>query len=1155
MQDHFTIAPRYTRAVNVERDANNPGSIEGYTVTASTTALLQRIMNARTAPGHRAWSITGPYGTGKSAFAVFLANLLGAPKHDGTKRARNLLTTQAPSIADILLDRRKASALPINGYCAVTLTAGDEPLATTILRALQRDLRRYAGIGRPLATLRRIDALVQRAKPANTKELLDIVTDTITALQRNGRSAGVLLIIDELGKYLEHAARNNEDIYLLQVLAEATASIPNNGLLLVTILHQAFEQYVAGLTKSTRTEWAKVQGRYEELLFQESPEELLHLLADAITCDHTTGLKAVLQQTRELAAQANALGLAPHGTSQGSFAQLLTRCAPLHPLVALTLVRLCKKFGQHQRSLFSFLTSREPHALATFLGEDKTRVYTIDQLYDFTINAFGNGIAMGENAARWAEVQSALERHADATAEQHRIIKTIGLLSATGGYRGLKPSRAVIEFALGTQAAPAIDELIRRSIIIHRKHNDTLALWEGSDINLDERVAEARTALPETTRLSSKLHKLWTPRPVVAKRHSVTTGTLRFFTIRYVDATTVLQCLHPDEEADGLLLYAVPNNRAEADELVHLAQASQLRDRADVLLGVCTDTRSLAHATRDLELLTWVAHHTPALQSDAVARRELRSRLLAAEQQLHKELNALFTPGPNTSTVWYQKGIPQTILSERALAARLSTICDDVYAHTPWLHNELLNRRTLSSAAAAARRTLIEAMIGRATEENLGIAGTPPEKSMYASLLQTTGIHRAEASGYTFGPPKPKSGLAPVWNAIEGFFNNCALERRPLKELFTQLQQAPYGMKLGPVPVLFCAALLARDTEVALYENGAFVPEPNVEHFERILRAPDKFEVRKYRIEGIRREVYNQFANLLQAPAAGEERLVTIVRPLYRLFTKLTPYAKQTKTLSSTAINIRDALFNARDPEDLLFKELPLACGCTPFSTTKTKGKGAQVEEFFKALRDGLFELQRSYEELLTAARAALFHAFGTDGTEGRKLIRLRATAAVEYAMEPRLRTFLQHLMEEDNDDTQWIELIMGLLVQKAPKSWTDADRAKYDVSLSEYMRNFRNIETLLTVHQRRTLAGQTHAEVLRIGVTDRHSKDKEAVVIIEQADHERVLTTVCKVEDALAELKGRPQQALAALAIAAQHLLTDLHEHPSATKERNTIA
>src|SRR5262249_4185189 len=245
----------------------------------------------------------------------------------------------------------------------------------------------------------------------------------------------------------------------------------------------------------------------------------------------------------------------------------------------------------------------------------------------------------------------------------------------------------------------------------------------------------------------------------------------------------------------------------------------------------------------------------------------------------------------------------------------------------------------------------------------LGISGYPPELSMYRSLLQSNGLHRSN-DGHFLAAPFSNSSLNAAWNATEQFFKESELQKRFVRELFTNLQLPPFGMKIGVIPVLFCAAAIVHDTEIALYEAGAFVPDVSVDVFERLLKSPDTFELRSYRIEGVRKAVFSEYAKLLGAAAAEGDNLVAIIKPLYRFFNRLQDYTKRTASLSGRAVAIREALLTARDPDQILFHDLPRACGFEAFEATKARP--GEVRRFFHELQAGFLELQKCYDDLLS---------------------------------------------------------------------------------------------------------------------------------------------------------------------------------------------
>ena len=132
-----------------------------------------------------------------------------------------------------------------------------------------------------------------------------------------------MVFIDEMGKFLEAAAHDGTDIYFFQQLAEL-ASRSNKRLIVVGILHQAFEEYAHRLAREMRDEWAKIQGRFVDLAVNIGGDEQIDLLGRAIESDRGTekpsalaeGVAALRRQT------------SPH------LARMLEDCWPLHPIVA-----------------------------------------------------------------------------------------------------------------------------------------------------------------------------------------------------------------------------------------------------------------------------------------------------------------------------------------------------------------------------------------------------------------------------------------------------------------------------------------------------------------------------------------------------------------------------------------------------------------------------------------------------------------------------------------------------------------------------------------------------------------------------------------------------------------------------------------------------
>ncbi|PJO20172.1 hypothetical protein Y5A_026310 [Burkholderia glumae AU6208] len=77
-----------------------------------------------------------------------------------------------------------------------------------------------------------------------------------------------MLLIDEVGKFVEHAALypDQGDLIALQQIAEHSSRAHDDKLMVVAMLHQHFASYAAGVGRALSDEWHKVASRFEEIL-------------------------------------------------------------------------------------------------------------------------------------------------------------------------------------------------------------------------------------------------------------------------------------------------------------------------------------------------------------------------------------------------------------------------------------------------------------------------------------------------------------------------------------------------------------------------------------------------------------------------------------------------------------------------------------------------------------------------------------------------------------------------------------------------------------------------------------------------------------------------------------------------------------------------
>lgn len=1073
LASYVRIEQAAIRSIRLETDLQHKGMADGYVLTSQALAQLARILAGyRDKHPARAWTLTGPYGSGKSYFGLFLMNLLGKnqPDHRAALRA---LKRADPILAREEVEKRLAGKhgffpIPITGYRASL----QECLWNGLTRATQQ-----------LDTENTSDRSAMKAarQPSTSRGFLKLLEQLAQSAADQGY-CGTLLIFDELGKPLEYAAAHPEesDIYLLQELAEFANRSGDMPLIFIGIFHQAFERYAVFLDSVTQKEWAKVQGRFEDIPFQEPPTQQLHLLANAI--QHVDGTLAKFENLfREQAERAISSGWRPPMMAQDDFAELAVRTYPLHPTTLVALPWVFRRLAQNERSIFAYLASYEPKGFQEFLRHHTAPDFIgLADLFDYISVNYQGRLYTSSRGRVLAETLERLNSTATLSAVQFALLKTIGLLNWLGDMSQIQPTEEALFAAMqatvsdDTAVHKALEDLRKRSIVVYRNFNHTYTIWQGSDVDIEERLQQAHQNLLGQFSPAEMLHRYMPARPLIARRHSYQTGTLRYFDVRYADVHTDLaKIAEVPQDASGLVILCLPLNRTDEQQLGSWAQDAVWRDRAGVVIGIAQPAPRVNELARELLALQWVYEHTPELRDDTVARQEWRTRVATIETLLQRQLDEAFGQRQLSDTKacrWYYCGANVSHAMGRNLTVLLSKVSDKLYHHTPRLWNELLNRRGLTSQAAAARRNLIEAMLTRAQQETLGIQGYPPERSMYESVLNAGGLHRqAEPGIWSFGDPPEEDplGLLPVWEQIGEFVFSSSLEMRPLEDLYRILLAPPYGLTEGVLPVLLCAFVLAYQGEVTLYREGTLLPEPGIADWEVLLRRPDLFSLAGCRLVGPRRAILERFSASLNVESA----VMDVVRELLRRMKTLPEHTWRTHDLPEPALRVRQAVERAQSPELLLFVDLPAAVGLPPFDDQVSDP--AHVDHFFDQLNQALEALSQATPRLRASARDELLTAFGySSGEEGWAQFLVAAQILANYSVNPKLHPLIRRAVDSA-DPSAAVDSVLAYIASRPVRTWTDVDRDRFRAQLPIYARLLReeqenhDSEELLTPEQR----------------------------------------------------------------------------------------
>ena len=1040
-------------------------------MTDFTRSCLAQVVNGlKPGSGQRAWRMTGDYGSGKSSFALLLAHWFAGRQRVFPQEIREAVDFRQFGVTQ-------------PRFVPVLVTCSRQALGTSILNALHQTITQiYRGRAK-INLVREVQRLLETKQEPTEDQIFKLVLGVHSRIVADSKGKGLILIVDELGKFLEFAALHpqRQDVFLLQRLAEAASRSGTHPFFIISLLHQGFNAYSDVLDQSAQREWEKISGRFEEIVFNQPVDEIANVITSALNV-RTKGIpKTESLELRQAMKQTIALGWFGSASTK-SLSSLVTRLYPLHPTVLPVLIRTFRRFGQNERSLFSFLLSNEPFGLQAF-SEQNLRagnLYRLHNFYDYVRIHFGRRLAVQSYRSHWNLIDSVVESFATEDELQVNVLKTVGILNLIND-GDLLPNEESVVLALAGfhetdkgQVRNTLRTLHRdRRVLYDRGLARGLCLWPHTSVDLEKAYDNARRGVDDSKRVAGFIKASLDSRPLVARRHYIETGNLRHFDVCYCSVQELSGLFERHlTDADGLIIVPLCETPTERKTALAFAKEPPFNQRSNWLVAVPRPLNNLASLVQEVQRWEWVSTNTVELNADKFAREEVSRQKAAARLQLEKRIQSYIGFKQFNGQMlleWFHEGRPLDVKDSRDLLSTLSRIFDNVYDCAPRIHNELVNRRNLSSAAAAARMRLIERMFTDAGTESLGMipAKKPPEMSMYLSVLRNTGLHYVRENTWRIGEPNDdvdkECKVLLTLRRIREIVLNEPDSRVNVAMLFAELRKPPYGVRNGLIPLLLAVFAITHEKDVAFYKDGTFLRELGGETMLLLTKAPERFDIQYCKIEGVRAELFQRLVNVLdvKSPERREFELLDVVKQLCVFVAQLPTYVLNTKKLSVTTRAVRDAILGAREPVKLLFIELPEACGFEPIRGEVSSGE--IVPAFVETLKAALDDLKAAFPELQERLRKECRAAFELPGNfqQFRTALSARSESMLLAVTEPKLRAFCLRLIDDSLPESDWLESIASYLAIKPPSKWHDREEEVFTHELARYAAKFHRVESI----------------------------------------------------------------------------------------------
>jgi ribosomal protein S15P/S13E len=981
------MANNFTTSVNILRDTERDFH---YIPTPNAKQVVSQIVNDFK-KGIRSFNIIGTYGTGKSSFLLALEQSIR-----GTKRYFDPNFITNPKVEFVKI---------VGSYTSIVEQFADTFEVTT-------------------------------AK--NKHE--NILSEIFNRYHPLGKNNGVLfLFLDEFGKFLEYAAKHNPEteLYFIQQLAEFCNN-PKYNIVLITTVHQSFESYAYSLTSTQKQEWTKVKGRFREITFNEPVEQLLYLAAEHVANNfENKSSKAAVEKCLKLAGATKAFNF-----NKDFLNEIATKLFPLDIISANVLTLSLQRYGQNERSLFSFLESTDHTGLSKF-NKRENPFYNLSCVFDYLNFNFYSFLTSKYNPdfSSWSSIRSSLEeveRAFDSNINDYsKAIKTIGLLnifSASGAILDQNFLSSYLETACGVaNASSIIDNLEKKRIIRFRSHSKRFILFEGTDLDIQTALMEAGNKISEVGDVTTLLNKYFQFTPVFAKLYSYEKGTPRFF--EFIISEHPISRV-PQGEIDGFV-NLVFNSKMKVAEV---QEASQQQKEAIVycFFKNSTEIKSLLF---EIEKIQRVIEEN---KEDKVAKRELENIVESQIRLLnHYITDSIYTGSKEVK--WFFKGNEKKIADKKDFNKLISQVCNLVYDATPVFKNELVNKHRISASIHTAKRNYFKALANNWDKENLGFEEEkfPPEKTIFLSLLKENGISPIREGSFDVVTINRGSTFNKLWKVSEKFIESAKSEQRKISDFVELLGKRPLKLKQGLIDFWIPTFLFIKRDDFAIFNDDGYIPALSEGNLELIAKYPEKYTIKTFDIEGVKLDIFNSYRTFLNQSTElkfNNNSFIETIKPFITFYKGLPEYSKQTKRLSVSALKIRTAIASSKDPEETFFDAFPSALGISLSTLQKDKSK---LQSYTTTLQKAIRELRTSYDGLVQRFEEFICNELigkTVDFEDYKGQLQSRFKKLKKHLLLANQKTFVQRIDSLLDDKKAWLNSIAQAVTGKTLEAFTDED-------------------------------------------------------------------------------------------------------------------
>lgn len=985
-KDYLTLNSKFSKSTNIVHDSED---CENYILTTSAQNVLKVLFKR---DYHNSISLIGPFGCGKSSLLLYINTLLSDNEYS-TKCIGKLKENNNDLFLEYgeFRDSRKFLRIKIIGEHTSFKTQFKNVLLN------HKELK-----------------TTNKYLKEDNEFLLSKALEYLNSDLNKSIYSDILFSIDEFGKFIEYGLEdiNSNDIFDLQTLSEFVNK--KNNIKLIVSLHKSFNEYTLDSASISYSDWDKIQGRFENIIFKDDYYEMLNIFKETISLKESNHLSESKNLVKKICEDENL----KKSINFTEVEKLFENIIPLHPYAVLIIVEIFTKYFQNQRSIYSFIFSSEPAAFQEFIYKklEKKELYTLSNLYDYVSYLLRVYSIILPDREIWYFSEERLKDPRITNIVQKDIIKTISLIHTFKLSSTVIPNDAHIILSLMDKYSELeiiknIEKLKELNLLTFQEQTLSYSLLEDSNIDINK---ELKNIISKDINIDyeAKIDQIIKNKYLVAKRFFSEYGNKKVFEKKYVSNSKKLL-------DSGYKILLIDNRDFDVKSI-----SKKNKKSVFVILKNTKKINELVEKTEALNIMKDENKEKISLKTNDIIESMILDYSISLDKILYEScLN---------SRVYFKGN--EYIYNSKVIQRLLTEISEESYPDTPILNNYTLNH-TISNKTTNTTivKGLFRKLLGEFDKKDLDFAKFPPEKALYLSIVKPAGIHRKIDDEYKLCEPN-NLNFKNIWN----FISKVLSKKIKVIEILNILEQEPFGLNKASALFILSLYIIVNKDKINIFRDNTYTYDLPVDLLINIWKASERYEVELVTLTKEQErlfEGYIKIATKLSDFSFSKEKITAITKTLFGKFRQLPEYAMTTRKLSKEAINLRSSLLSMKEPTESFFSKFPKDLGYDSI-------KNIDVLEYEVKFKNAFNEIALSYVQEVTSLEkyiAEVFHLDSNSFPYNNSLIKLSKKLEKLDGLNSNIKAMLG-AFTYSNTTIELIDKLTVILMRKKLEECTDKD-------------------------------------------------------------------------------------------------------------------